>query len=195
MKTCIAILVAAFAFCTAVANPRRVRARCPACNGERSLSLTPPNLGQHDGELGVTPGKPFTSHKWDVRHDRCPLCDGRGVHEMWQLDVDPPADANGKEVCTKCKWSGIERCRRCNGTGIAQCPDCRKNGKGGVPGWLVGGSPGRRTSKTRKMVVIACSTCGGLGKIECTFCEGMGGEYCKRCAGKGFKEKKAARGS
>ena len=268
MKTCIAILATAFVFCTAVANPRRIRTRCSACKGERSLSLTPPNLGQYDGELGVSPGKPFTSHRWDVKHARCPLCNGSGVHEMWQLEAPPPPDANDKEVCTKCEWSGIERCRHCDGTGIAQCPDCRKTGKGGVPGWLVveasrathasqgfadgecpsarqegmsatccpyaqtctkktkkkkkkgccqtvttysstiatlGGNqpmasvsnnrPRRRADRTRKMVVIACTTCGGLGTIKCTYCDGMGGDYCKRCKGKGFKERKAARGS
>ena len=37
---------------------------CPACHGKKSLSLTPPNLGQYDGEIGVTPGRPFTTHRF-----------------------------------------------------------------------------------------------------------------------------------
>ena len=43
------------------AEPVTQSSPCAACNGKRSLSLTPPNLGQYDGEIGVTPGRPFTS--------------------------------------------------------------------------------------------------------------------------------------
>ena len=66
----ILVLFLASVLGTACADPRTTVARCPACKGERSISLTPPNLGQHDGEIGVTAGKPFANHRWDVKHDR-----------------------------------------------------------------------------------------------------------------------------
>ena len=91
MKTAFAILLAA-AVGTVAAEPHTVVTPCTACKGERSLSLTPPNLGQHDGEIDVTPGKPFTSHRWDVKHSRCPLCKGTGRHEKWVFKVSPPED-------------------------------------------------------------------------------------------------------
>ena len=37
-------------FCPSLALPRTYVEPCPACHGKRSLSLTPPNLGQFDGD-------------------------------------------------------------------------------------------------------------------------------------------------
>ena len=64
------------ALAPAFALPEVRTSPCPACHGRKSLSLTPPNLGQFDGEIGVTPGKPFRTHRFDVRYDKCPLCEG-----------------------------------------------------------------------------------------------------------------------
>ena len=177
---------------TACADPRTTVARCPACRGERSLSLTPPNLGQHDGEIGVTPGKPFTNHRWDVKHDRCPLCKGTGRHETWVFKVRPPEDRADKEPCTTCWWSGAEPCRRCDHTGYADCPKCKTSRHGSKPGWIVEETttPGR-TSRHKKITVSACPTCGGIGKVVCPACDGMGGQPCKRCKGVGYTAKKA----
>ena len=124
MRAAVFILLAAA--CGALcAEPRSTVVRCPACKGERSLSLTPPNLGQHDGEIGVTPGKPFANHRWDVKHARCPLCNGTGRQTTWVLKARPPEDRADKEPCTTCWWSGVEPCRRCDHTGYVDCPDAR----------------------------------------------------------------------
>ena len=56
-------------FTTLAALPQVRSEPCPACRGKRSVSLTPPNLGQFDGEIGVTPGKPFKIHRFDVKHE------------------------------------------------------------------------------------------------------------------------------
>ena len=50
MKTAFAILLAA-AVGTVAAEPHTVVTPCTACKGERSLSVTPPNLG-HEPPLG-----------------------------------------------------------------------------------------------------------------------------------------------
>ena len=174
------------------AEPRTTVSRCPACKGERRLSLTPPNLGQHDGEIGVTPGKPFTNHRWDVKHDRCPLCKGTGRHETWVMKARPPEDRADKEPCTTCWWSGVEPCRRCDHTGYAECPKCKNSRHGSKPGWIVDEqSSSGRTSKHKKITVSACPTCVGIGKISCSACDGMGGQPCRRCKGAGYTTKKA----
>ncbi len=192
MKHAAVLILAAAAFYAAIAEPRSTVLRCPACKGERSLSLTPPNLGQHDGEIGVTPGKPFSNHRWDVEHDRCPLCGGSGRHEMWVLKVRPPNDRDGKEPCTTCWWSGVEPCRRCNHTGYVECPKCKNGRHGARPGWIVEEKPGsgRHGSRHRKITVTACPKCGGVGKVTCSACDGWGGSPCKRCKGEGYKLKK-----
>ncbi len=176
---------------TACADPQTTVSRCPACKGERSLSLTPPNLGQHDGEIGVTPGKPFANHRWDVKHDRCPLCKGTGRHEMWVLKGRPPEDRADKEPCTTCWWSGVEPCRKCEHTGYIACPNCKNFRRGSKPGWIVEEqTTSGRTSRHKKITVTACSTCGGVGKVRCPACDGMGGQPCKRCKGDGYTQKK-----
>ena len=173
------------------AEPRTTVSRCPACKGERSLSLTPPNLGQHDGEIGVTPGKPFANHRWDVKHARCPLCGGTGRQEVWVLKAKPPQDKEGKEPCTTCWWSGVEPCRKCEHTGYIACPSCKNARRGSKPGWIVEEqTTSGRTSRHKKIVVTACSTCGGVGKVRCPTCDGMGGLPCKRCKGEGYTQKK-----
>ena len=91
MKAAIVLILIA-AIGSVRAEPRKLLVRCPACKGERRLSLTPPNLGQHDGEIGVTPGKPFSNHRWDVKHARCPLCGGTGRQEVWVLKANPPKE-------------------------------------------------------------------------------------------------------
>ena len=59
-------LVALVAFATPVTR----NVPCPCCKGVRGpVSFTPPNLGQHDGEIGVTSCKPFSTHRFDVKHD------------------------------------------------------------------------------------------------------------------------------
>ena len=174
------------------AEPRTTVSRCPACKGERRLSLTPPNLGQHDGEIGVTPGKPFTNHRWDVKHDRCPLCKGTGRHETWVMKARPPEDRADKEPCTTCWWSGVEPCRRCDHTGYAECPKCKNSRHGSKPGWIVEEqSSSGRGPRHKKITVSACPTCGGIGKVSCSACDGMGGQPCRRCKGVGFTTKKA----
>ncbi len=198
MKRQLAILILSAAACgAAFAEPQSVTKQCQACKGARSLSLTPPNLGQHDGEIDVTKGKPFTTHRWDVRHERCPLCNGTGRHVMWLVKVRPPKDRTDKEVCTTCWWSGVEPCRHCNHTGYMECPKCKNSRRGSKPGWVVEDMPQNgtllRSRNKRKIQVKACEECGGVGKVKCTTCEGMGGTPCKRCKGEGFTIKRPAR--
>ena len=197
MKATLVLLLAA-ALGTVRAEPRTTVERCPACKGERRLSLTPPNLGQHDGEIDVTPGKPFTTHRWDVRHSRCPLCKGTGRHELWATKVSPPEDRADKDPCTTCWWSGVEPCRRCNQTGFADCSKCKNSRRGSKPGWIVeeqktSGRITSRTSRNKKITVSPCPECSGIGKIPCTACNGMGGKPCKRCKGEGYTPKKVKR--
>ena len=178
----------------APADPQRVTTPCPACKGAKSLSLTPPNLGQHDGEIDVTKGKPFTTHRWDVKHARCPLCDGSGRHEMWLLTVQPPKDRAKKEACTTCWWSGVEPCRQCSHTGYIECKKCKYSRKGSKPGWIVKEqkvqySIASNGKTKKKLQVTACDECGGLGKIKCTSCDGLGGYPCKHCKGEGYSIK------
>ena len=189
MKAAIVLLLAA-AFGTARAEPRTTTEPCPACKGARSLSLTPPNLGQHDGEIDVTPGKPFKSHRWDVRHSRCPLCKGTGRHEMWVIKGRPPEARADKEPCTTCWWSGVEPCRKCNHTGYAECTKCKTSRAGSKTGWVVKEQPASGRNKRKKITVTPCTTCSGIGKICCPACEGMGGQPCKRCKGAGYTPKK-----
>ena len=189
MRAAVFILLAAA--CGALcAEPRSTVVRCPACKGERSLSLTPPNLGQHDGEIGVTPGKPFANHRWDVKHARCPLCNGTGRQTTWVLKARPPEDRADKEPCTTCWWSGVEPCRRCDHTGYVDCPKCKTSKHGSKPGWIVDEqTTSGRTSRHKKISVSACPTCGGIGKTRCPACDGMGGQPCKRCKGVGYTQK------
>lgn len=169
---------------------------CAACRGKRSLSLTPPNLGQFDGEIGVTPGKPFTSHRFDVKYDRCPLCEGTGRHELYKKRVKPPKpeDVEGYEKCPECRWSGVTPCKKCVGTGYIACTACKSGSKGGKPGWIksekkTAGS----TSRHVKTIVAPCTVCGGVGKVLCQGCLGKGATPCRKCQGEGcvpVKEKR-----
>lgn len=175
-----------------LAEPVTTFRRCPACNGEKSLSLTPPNIGQYDGEIGVTPGKPFASHRWDVRHAKCPLCRGVGHLEQYRLKAKPPEDAATREVCTACWWSGAEPCRKCSHTGFLACPRCKSPRLGSKPGWIATEKKtAGRTSQHKKLIVTACPDCGGLAKIVCPDCDGKGGQPCRRCKGDGSTPKKA----
>ena len=160
---------------------------CPACHGTKSLSLTPPNLGQYDGEIAVTPKKPFKTHRFDVKYDRCPLCNGTGRHERW-TPTTPPADKTGLAPCLTCLGSGIAPCQKCKKTGYIQCIKC-KNGK--KPGWILTEErTAGRTSRHTKKIVSPCGACSGIGKVECPACEGRGGTICKKCSGEGFVPRK-----
>ncbi len=196
MKNVLAIFLAA-AIGTVAAEPHTVVTPCTACKGKRSLSLTPPNLGQHDGEIDVTPGKPFTSHRWDVKYSRCPLCKGTGRHETWVVKADPPEERAGKEPCATCWWSGVEPCWKCRHTGLADCQKCKHALRGSKPGWVVEETPtySRITSHTskkyKKIKVVPCPECSGIGKVRCTACDGMGGRPCRRCKGAGYTAKRS----
>lgn len=171
-----------------LAEPVSTFVSCPACRGARSLSLTPPNLGQHDGEIGVTPGKPFATHRWDVKHDRCPLCEGSGRREMYRTKVPPPKpeEREGLDICLACRWSGVNPCKKCVGTGVVPCPDCKSSSRGGKPGWIrserrTGGSRSRHV----KIDVQPCGNCGGVGKVSCPACFGKGATPCRTCKSAG----------
>ena len=189
MKATLAFILAAV-IGTVCAEPHTTVERCTACNGARSLSLTPPNLGQHDGEIDVTPGKPFKTHRWDVKYARCPLCKGTGRHETWLFKVRPPEDRADKEPCTTCWWSGVEPCRKCNHTGYAECTKCKTSRAGSKSGWVVKELPLCGRNKRKKIAVTPCTICSGIGKVSCPACEGMGGQPCKRCKGAGYTPKK-----
>ena len=190
-----AALLAALAL-PAAADPVSVFRTCPVCQGARALSLTPPNLGQNDGEIGVTPGKPFATHRWDVKHPRCLICNGAGKVELYRTKVPPPKpeDAEGLERCPECRWSGVTPCRKCLSTGLVACSACRSAGRGGKPGWIrsekrTAGS----TSRHVKIVVTPCTTCGGVGRVVCTECLGKGAQPCRKCRGDGGLPRKEAR--
>lgn len=174
------------------AEPVTTVVRCPACHGQRSLSLTPPNLGQYDGEIGVTPGKPFATHRWDAKYPRCPLCDGAGVHKMYKTSVKPPKpeDAEGLDKCPECRWAGVIPCKKCLKTGYQVCPGCKSSSKGGKAGWTKTESG---STKHKKIIVAPCTTCQGVGKVVCPDCLGMGAVPCPKCHGEGGVPKKEKR--
>ena len=189
------LLLAAALF--AAADPVSVRKTCPVCNGARSLSLTPPNLGQNDGEIGVAPGKPFSTHRWDVKHPRCLICNGAGRIELYRTKVPPPPpeQAEGLDRCPECRWAGVTTCRKCLGTGLVACAACKSaSSRGGKPGWIksekrTSGS----TSRHVKIVVTPCTTCGGVGRVVCADCLGKGAQPCRKCKGDGGLPKKESR--
>lgn len=162
---------------------------CPACHGKKSLSLTPPNLGQFEGEIGDTPGKPFKTHRFDVKYDKCPLCGGTGRRERLAPTV-PPADKTGLAPCIECLGTGIAQCQKCRRTGYVQCGKC-KSDRSKKPGWLLAEErSSSRTSRRMKKTVSPCGTCSGIGKVECDACEGHGGTVCKKCSGEGYVPRK-----
>ena len=162
---------------------------CPVCHGRKSVSLTPPNCGQFDGEIGVTPGKPFKTRRFDVKYDICPLCNGTGRLERW-TPTEPPEDKTGLTPCLDCLGTGVASCGKCKKTGFVPCTKCANN-KSKRAGWILSEekTPGR-TSRHKKKIVTPCNTCKGLGKVECPACEGRGGTVCKKCSGEGYVQKK-----
>lgn len=199
MKTlsCLALVCATL---FVVAEPTTEFKTCPGCQGRylpggRGISVTPPNLGQYDGEIGVTPGKPFASHRWDVKLDHCPICEGKGRLELYRTRVKPPKpeDVEGLDICLECRWSGVTPCRKCLKTGVVACPAC-KSSRSGKPGWIktekrtAGGS-----SRHVKIVVTPCGTCQGLGKVVCPDCLGKGAVPCRKCHGEGGVPRKEKR--
>lgn len=190
------VCAAALLLLSAAAAPSVVGRACPACRGRRSLSVTPPNLGQFDGEIGVTPGRPFSTHRWDVRIDHCPLCDGTGRQTLYRTRVRPPKpeDAAGLDVCPDCRWSGVTPCRKCLTTGLLPCPACKSASRGGKPGWIKTErrTPGA-TSRHVKIVVTPCGTCQGIGKVVCPDCLGKGALPCRKCQGEGGTPRKETR--
>lgn len=195
MKKIIAALL--LAACAVHAEPASVLKTCPVCNGLRGLSLTPPNLGQNDGEIGVTPGKPFSTHRWDVKHPRCLICNGRGKIELYRTKVPPPPPelAEGLERCPECRWSGVTPCKKCLASGLVPCAACKSSAsRGGKIGWI---KSEKRTSGTTsrhtKIVVTPCPTCGGVGRVVCADCLGHGAQICRKCKGDGSQPKKEPR--
>ena len=185
--SCIIVLLTGLA----VAQPQTIFKTCPACRGQKSLSLTPPNLGQFDGDAGVTPGKPFNTHRFDVRHERCPLCDGTGKLELYRTSVKPPKDPGELEPCTSCWWSGVEPCTKCSKTGIVPCRGCSTARHGAKNGWVAEErKTAGRTSKHTKLIVSPCPDCGGVGKVVCKSCDGRGGKPCRRCKAEGSMPRK-----
>ena len=190
------VLLPALLILSAPAEPVSDIRPCPICRGKRALSVTPPNLGQFDGEIGVTPGKPFTSHRWDVKIDRCPICDGTGRQERYRTRVTPPSpeEVVDFDKCPECRWSGVTACRKCLGTGIQACRACRSSSKGGKPGWIKSEKrTAGATSRHVKIIVAPCGTCQGLGKVVCPDCMGKGATPCRKCRGEGSLPRKGRR--
>ena len=187
----LSVFAIAFIALLSIAEPHLKLERCPGCNGVRGpVSLTPPNLGQHDGEIGVEPEKPFANHRFDFKIPRCPLCKGSGRREVYEIRGRKPKDTE-LSPCPSCLWSGVEPCRKCNHTGLIACSRCRSSKK---VGWQI---EEKKTSGTRsrhnKLLVTPCPECQGFGKMICTDCEGTGGKVCRKCLGEGGlppKEKK-----
>ena len=188
-----ALLLSALAL---LADPVSALRTCPVCQGRRSLSLTPPNLGQYDGEIGVTPGKPFTTHRWDVKHPQCLVCEGRGRLESYRTKVPPPPAETiaALDRCPECRWAGVTPCKKCLASGLVACTACKSSSSGGKPGWI---KTEKRTSGTTsrhvKVLVTPCTTCGGIGRVVCPDCMGKGAQPCRKCKGDGGTPKKDVR--
>ncbi len=201
LKSLAAVFIFALGLVTAGAEPVTQYSLCPACHGKRSLSLTPPNLGQYDGEIGVMPGRPFTSHRFDVKYKVCPLCEGRGRFESYRLTVKAPAEPGNLAPCPDCRWACVQACRKCKGACFIPCEKCGRSSsygnKGGKPGWIVeqkATSNGMRSSmKHAKTLVTPCGTCSGIGRVVCPECQGKGGAICRRCKGEGGLPKREKR--
>lgn len=203
MKRSIFAIMSLLSLACTCAEPEAYTALCAACRGKRSLSITPPNLGQYDGEIGVLPGRPFNNHRFDVKYEHCPLCGGTGKHEMYKTKVKPPESPDPKlDPCPDCRWSCVMQCKKCTGTGYQQCPSCShstySSNKGGKPGWVVtqkaSSSFSRHNSKRyQKTLVTPCPKCSGVGKIICPDCTGHGALPCRKCRGVGGIPKKEVR--
>lgn len=197
MRSRFVLLAVALTFSVVFAEITTVRVPCSVCRGRRSLTLTPPNLGQYDGEISVTPGKPFTTHRWDVKYDRCPICDGQGWIEKYKTRVKAPKpeDVEGLAMCPNCRWSGVVACRKCVGTGLQTCAGCRNAaGRGSRPGWIkTEKRTSGATSRHVKILVTPCGTCLGVGKVVCPDCMGHGATPCRKCQGTGGIAKKETR--
>ena len=195
MKKSVALAALLLAALPLLADPVSAFRTCPVCQGKRALSLTPPNLGQNDGEIGVTPGKPFTTHRWDVKHPRCPICDGSGRVELYRTKVPPPSPeaAEGLDRCPECRWAGVTPCKKCLASGLVACTSS-KSSSGGNPCWI---KSEKRTSGSSsrhvKILVTPCGTCGGIGRVVCPDCLGKGAQPCRKCKGDGGTPKKVSR--
>lgn len=198
MKKMFMAVLSSLAIALAMAEPVQVSRPCEFCRGRLfggprgPVSLTPPNLGQHDGEIGVTAGKPFTNHRWDVKVPRCPFCDGTRRRTLWKFN--PPAEPmpEGFERCTACWRSGAEKCRKCKGDGYVPCRKCGSSS--GKPGWTKEEqTTGGTRSRHKKIVVTPCGECQGFGKVPCADCRGLGGDPCRKCKGEGVTPKKERR--
>ena len=66
----------------------------------------------YENQLGVTPGKPFRTHRFDVRHDKCPLCNGTGRHERW-TPATPPLSRPTESSTTHARASTTRNSRLC----------------------------------------------------------------------------------
>jgi len=161
---------------------------CSFCGGKRGpVSLTPPNLGQFDGEIGVTPGKPFANHRFDVKVAQCPICTGLGRRTLWQFAAPSAAVPEGWTMCPTCWRAGVEKCRTCHGQGVVACRACASQARGGKPGWIKTEKPtGGKRSHHKKLLVTPCATCEGFGQVPCAACDGRGGAPCRTCRGAGL---------
>ena len=110
--------------CTLCAEPVETARRCPVCHGKRSLSVTPPNLGQYDGEIGVTPCRKCLGTGLQACRD-C-KSGARGGKPGWIRSERHTAGATSRHVKIL-----VTPCGTCQGLGKVVCPDCL--GRGAVP--------------------------------------------------------------
>ena len=142
---------------------------CPSCGGRRNVASS--GLCRNCGGKGQV-----------NKQSSCQMCGGSGrVSQNYRCNA---CVGNGRVSmrCSSCGGSGGSACPSCNGAGRVQNPAAAI---GGLVNIFAGGR-GRRGIPTGPQYV-ACSACGGQGRIRCGACGGNGiyTVNCNTCGGRG----------
>ena len=173
--------------------PKETYRKCPACGGRGRLVLTPPDYGQHEGEINAAKSK-----RWDVKVDPCPICKGKRRLATLETSGEPQ---EGESACSACGWSGAVACRKCKKQGTVKCEHhfqgvkrairhLNKKQMGDIrckDGWII--TEYGYNEKHIKKKVEPCPECRGTGLAVCRECEGRQATVCKKCLGEGHKVK------
>ena len=182
---------------TTSALPQTCFVPCYACNGKKKLFVSSPSKNPYRKTIGISNTGEIGITQQGIKYDRCPLCDGRGQLERFNMaHLQPPTNVTDMVACPHCRACGVQRCRKCARKGLVACPRCANN-KSGKAGWIlvserktgerkVENRSGYKRREEYERTIIPCAFCNGIGVIECSECAGLGGKICMRCDGEGY---------
>ena len=189
---------------TTSALPQTYFVPCTACKGKKTLLVTPPSRNPYRKAIGISNTGEIGITQQGIKYDRCPLCDGTGRLERFNMaQLPPPTNVADLVACTHCRACGVQRCRKCARKGLVACPKCANN-KSGKAGWVlvserktgevkVENRSGYKRREEYSRTIIPCAFCNGIGIIECSECAGLGGTTCKKCDGEGYVLRKISK--